>query len=580
VSQSVPTAEGDFTTYGCPFRIYDGASATQGYPFGNPQIAVNPANEAEVAFASLHGEPATGGPTPRARSGLTHTTFTTADQGLDWNDQPTQFGASADGLAYLGESASIAMDSQGNMYIAYLWVLPNGNATTGYGSAIGLYKAGQPHEPNSVSSSYSSQKTLTGRTPHNTIPRIDVVYVPPFQPPTPLANVTANGTVVAPATEAEVGHEANPVNHSRERVAAVWFEKAADWRNSTTGYAGWIDAAVTDSTSANVWNRLDRTQLIGPCRDASNPVAWNGLVYIACQADRGYIHRSRARIGDLDIWSIDPATLNTTLVSTTGLLGGHPLLAATPDGYMALVAVTHRPDQTLQAETAFGWYGRSWTSRGDIGAQLHRYAALVSGDVPLRDASINALAVSQDEKTALLVYMEWGERNNGLPAQSAPKLPDPTNPAPPTPRLTDYHKYIVAYNECQFPIAAVQMQLGTSIDPNNLQAYTKNPGVFDDFQDGLAAYHEPAGSDLFYFAVNDYGAMQYGAVVAAGPLFSCPVVPPVFQTAQAALPQALTTASAATTTVGAGVGVAAVAMVTYLLAVKRRVAHFAVAQDK
>jgi hypothetical protein len=570
-----PQNLGDKTTYGCPYRVYDGADAKDGFPLGNPQIAVNPSNEAEAAFVSLHDQPAANGPTPRARAGLTHTTFTTSDQGLNWEDQPTQYGGSADGVAYLGESASIAMDPQGNMYIAYLWVLPNGNATTGYGGAIGLFKAGAPHDRGTVSASYSNQKTITSRSSHNIIPRVDVLYVPPYQAPQSNVTVDANGTL-APATDAEVGQEAVVLNHTRERVAVVWFERAVDYRNSTTGMAGWIDAAVADTSSRNSWQRLDKSQLIGPCRDASNPVAWNGLVYVACQADRGYTARSRARIGDIDVWALDPITHNTTLVSSTGLRGGHPMLAATPDGYMALLAVTHRADQTLDVNTAYGWYGRGWTARGNIGPELHR----LGGSIALLDASVNALAVSEREKTVAIVYMEWAQRQGALPSQPGPAVPDPANPAAPTPVLTDFRKFIVAFNECQFPIAQSQMQLGTSVDPNNLNAYMKQASIFDDFQDGLVAYREPSGEDLFYFAIDDYGAMQYGAVVTQAASAFCPGTPPLFSASPAAIPQALATGTTASVTVGAVVGVAAVAMVSYLLTVKRRVAHFAVAEDK
>lgn len=570
-----PQNLGDKTTYGCPYRVYDGSDAKDGFPLGNPQIAVNPSNAAEAAFVSLHDQPAPNGPTPRARQGLTHTTFTTADQGFGWEDQPTQYGGSADGVAYLGESASIAMDPSGNMYIAYLWVLPNGNETTGYGGAIGLFKAGTPHDRGSVSASYSNQRTIPSRTSHNIIPRVDVVYVPPYVPP--VANVTAENGTLVPATDAEAGQEAVVVNHTRERVVAMWFEKAADWRNSTTGMPGWIDAAVTDTSSRNSWQRLGKEQLIGPCRDASNPVAWNGLVYVACQVERGYDARTRARIGDIDVWALDPMTHNTTLVSTTGLRGGHPMLAATADGYMVLLAVTHRPDETLDVNSAYGWYGRGWAPHGNLGPELHR----MGGSIPLLDASINAVAVSEREKTVAVVYMEWAQKQGALPAQPAPALPDPSKPtATPTPILTDFRKYVVAFNECTFPLASSQMQLGTSVDPNNLNAYMQKASIFDDFQDGLVAYREPTGEDLFYFAVDDYGAMQYGAVVTQAVGSFCPLTAPLFSASPAAIPQALTVASPTSMAIGATAGVAAAAMVAYILTVKRRVAHFAVAEDK
>ncbi len=84
-------------------------------------------------------------------------------------------------------------------------------------------------------------------------------------------------------------------------------------------------------------------------------------------ADAGYTARSRARIGDVDVWSIDPATGKTRLVDATPLSGGRPRLAARPDGYMALASVDVENEDRVRAEVAFGWYGKYWSPAGDAG---------------------------------------------------------------------------------------------------------------------------------------------------------------------------------------------------------------------
>lgn len=90
-----------------------------------------------------------------------------------------------------------------------------------------------------------------------------------------------------------MGNRTNPQNAtaSKDRVVAVWFERALDWRNSTTaratGKSSWIDAAWTDTSSKANWTRLADKELIGPCMAASNPVTANGKVYVACIADKG-----------------------------------------------------------------------------------------------------------------------------------------------------------------------------------------------------------------------------------------------------------------------------------------------------
>ncbi len=571
----------DRTVYGCPFRVYDAM-----YHFGNPQIAVNPLDEREMAFFALHGDPASNGPTPRSRANLTHTAFTTSDQGLTWLDQPTAYGGS--GAGYLGESASGAMDSAGNLYAMFLWSQPGGDAESGYPGIIGLYKAATTHDGASLSQQYTTGHYIRSRGPTDIIANAYLVDVLPRVPEPPLLNytLTANGTVPPPATQDQIGQEAAPVNRSLERVAVVWFEKAMDYRNSTTGFAGWIDAAVTKVSGRNDWARLEsqrnRTKLIGPCMDASNPVAWNGLVYVVCEVDNGYAHRTRARVGDLDLWSIDPLTGNTTFVANTGLQGGHPILAVTSDGYFALLSTTKAVGRAVShIEGAFGWYGTQWfTPQSDLGPALHHLA----GDRDTFDVNVNALAITQREKTIGLVYMEWQRnRTAAAPDPSQPAQPvDPQNPVPAsaTPHLTDYQKFIVTINECSFPqpIAASVMQLGSGVDPQNLDAYQTSPRIFDDSQDGLVAIHEPNGEDVFTFAVNDYGAMQVGSVVAAAASIPCQLPIPPANLPPPALASALALPNPAVLITGSIVGVGAAAMVTYLLTVKRRVAHFALAE--
>ena len=51
---------------------------------------------------------------------------------------------------------------------------------------------------------------------------------------------------------------------------------------------------------------------------ASNPVAFDGKVFVACVADAGYSGRSRARVGDIDVWSIDPKTGKKQFINSGG----------------------------------------------------------------------------------------------------------------------------------------------------------------------------------------------------------------------------------------------------------------------
>jgi len=579
--QRDPTDRTDIT--GCPFRVYDST-----YSFGNTALAVNPNDERQAIFTSLHSGPDDGGATPRSRSpegaGDTHTAFTTQYQGVAWDDQPISGGSPGRGVD--GESSAVAMDPKGNLYIAYLWSTPPaGNVTLGgenvtvYGSTIGLYKGAATTVSDSVDRAYGSPVGIDSRSPTDPIARVGLVYVPPLTPPAPEANATGNLTG-GPANATEVGDQAvgeHQVNQTQERVAAVWFERATAAPWGPHGYPGWIDAAFTGTSPKNGWSRLPDNSLIGPCLDGSNPVAWQGQVYVACVVDKGYNARGHARIGDVDVWAIDPITGKSVVVGTTDLVGGHPMLAVTQDGYF--VAATTRFQGAGVGSSivvATGWYGRQFGGAKDIGPLLHQMA----GSQQVYDATLTGLAVSERTKMYAVSYMEWQKPGDATHPQPPP-LPDPSNPVPQAPRLMDYKKIIAVGKECdQFPLAAAAMQLGTGIDATNMQAYTERPSVYDDFQDGLVTYREPTGEDLWYFAVNDYGAVQFGAVVTNVIGSTCPLAPPPPLPPPVPVPQALTVASAANIVVGSTVGVAASAMVLYLLTVKRRVATTAAAEDK
>jgi hypothetical protein len=553
----------DRTVLGCPIRVYDTT-----YHFGNPAIAVDPNDERNMVFTSLHGSPQDNAPTPRSRGDLTHTAFTSDDQGISWNDQPINGGGS------YGETDSVTMDTTGNMYIAYLWSQGGGNETTGYGSTFSLYKAATAHDQGAAERSYGDGTTISGRASNNVIPRISIIDVPAYHPPQDL-NATGNLTS-GPADPSEVGNQAvGGVNKTNERIAAVWFERAPAAPYGPGGYPGWIDIAVTDTGSQNQWARLSEDRLIGPCMDGSNGVAFNGGVYVACVVEKGYNHRPRAKIGDIDIWRMEPLTGNTTFIGTAPMRGGHPTLAVTDDGYFVLVTSRLIDENGAEVQLASGWYGYKWAPLGDAGPLLHSMA----GNQPVYDANVNAVAIDPVGKNAVLDYMEWQQPSNYTNPQPPP-LPDPTNPTGTAPRLKDYKKILAAFNECaSFPVAASAVELGTGIDPQNFDAYQERPSMFDDFQDGLVTYQEPSGRHVMYMAINDYGAMQVAGVLVNN-VPACVVPPPPPPVPPVPIPQALSVVNMAQTWVGAGVGVVASVSILYLLTVKRRVAQYTVAEDK
>ncbi len=548
----------DMVVYSCPIRIYD-----NDYHFGSPKIAVNPSDSREAVFFALHGTPAETGSAEQSRTGLTHVAFTTATRGLMWEDQPTDPGY-PDGSS-MGDFASGALDSEGNVYAAYLWHRPLGGDD--WDATIGLFKGGTTRDEKSVIRSYGNPFFIDGREIGNQILAAHVAYV---AEPIPVNYTAEANETAAPSEEEDFGEEAIEIERG-DFVVATWHERAFDWRNSTTGKSGWIDAAWTNSSVRNHWLRLDDSELIGPCFDASNAVAWNGKVYVACVVDKGYKARTRAHVGDVDIWSIDPATGTTKHLGFTGLNGPNVRMAANADGYMAVLTTKVVEEQQVDVEAAFGWYGRQWTVTGNIGPALHQ----MTGGRDIVSAHVTAAELTVDQKVLYIVYKEW---NGPMDPES---LPDPAmivDGQPP--RLNDYRKVIVAMSQCTFPLAATAMELGSGVDPSNYQAYMDNPEGFNDVQDGLQYVREPTGEELVYFAIADYGTMQFGAIVSAAQGDVCPVPTPLLSIPPPPVPQALSAGTPAAMYVGAAVGAASLAMIGYLLAARRRAPTLVTAEDR
>ncbi len=550
----------DLVVYGCPIRVYDGPN----WHFGSPALAVNPRDSREAAFFSLHGDPDPDGSTDQSRRTATHTTFTTADRGISWGDEPIHGGPTG---ASLGDYASGTMDADGNLYMAYGWHDPVGPDQ--WDGSIGLFKAATTRDTGSVLRSYENPHYILAREIGNQIRSPHIVYVEDPGSDAAQQFADANETQ-APSEENDFGEEAVDINRT-DHIVVAWHEKAIDWQNSSTGLSGWIDFSWRTTDARQEWGRLDTRQVVGPCFDASNPVVWQGSVYIGCVVDKGYKERTRARIGDVDIWKFDPETNRTSFVGFTGLNGPNPRLAAAPDGAMAALTVKVEAEQQVDVRASFGWFGRQWSAGvANLGPSLHGWA----GGLDILSAHVTGIALTEDQHTLYVIYKEWNDVEGGS------SLPDPTQLDGDPPRLHDYRKVLVAMNACEI-LQAAAMELGQGIDAASYSAYMSHPAMFNDIQDGMQYVREPNGEELVYFAINDYGAMQFGAIVegAVGePCANFPIALPSIPPPP--VPQALATGLPANYGVGALVGAASLAMVGYLLAARRRAPSLVTAEDR
>ncbi len=521
---------------GCPFRVIDEIDL-----LGSPQLAVRHDDPREMAFFSLHGAATTDGPTPRSRdpqnpttpSAQSQTTFTSKDGGWNWEDHPH-------GNEGYGETSAGVMSRDGNMFIAYLFSRPAGTDSKGvevFAYHFRLYK-----ENTAVTGPGYKGYEIEARAPGNIIDEVNLVVVPPSsQIETQeeyeryMENRTEepdqNGT--APSDDGDVGNYTIPrdaEDYSEDLIAAVWHEKAYDYLNSPTGKSSWIDVVWTDASSRDDWHKMPDPQVVGPCRDASNPVAFNGRVYVACVVDAGYTGRRGAQIGDVDIWQFDLQNEKKQLMSwVPGMQDGRPRLAANEEGRFVITSSKpvgfEEPFAGMRVEMSWGWYGRRWDgSVIDVGANFYNIWG-----VPIRDARITNMVVLDDTP---VVYMTYMERANTTIAN--PSL-DPNGP--PDAAVIEYHKAIGIFESCVGqPKALYNLQVGAARHPFQDGLVGDATGVFDDLHDGLAVARQgghPLGKELVFFAIGDHGVIQYGALDGSHVLAdTCLMynIPPVFFT--------------------------------------------------
>jgi hypothetical protein len=468
-----------------------------------------------------------------------------------------------------------------------LFDVPDGSS---FKSVIQLYKAASNQGPD-LESAYGDPTLILDSFHPQRIVLADLVDVPAYVPANEAAT-NASSTDSAPSN-GDLADSADRANATQEFVVATWQASATEWNRTShdpTGASdapGWIDAAWTTPNLEDRWQRLAPQHRIGPCSAASNAVAWRGSLYVACVVQNGYAARSNARIGDLDLWRLDPADGSTSLVGFTGIRGGgRPLLSleANADGdligLLSYTKVRSKDGHVERLRTAggFGWMeavtsGTPFSLYGStLGPQFRSMGG--GADVAAFDADITAFQLVGMEGAALVVYKEWHDQPQN------PQI-DPLNPDPLTPignQLLDYNKYFVAFDTCNGILAAYHIELGRGVDAYNAQQYTYNAGTFNGIQDGLVLAGDEA-RPLVYFSIDDYGSMQYGAaVVDAAASSACVLVPPVPALAPALVPQALSQTSA--NVVGAMLGIAGLSMVTYLLTVKRRRASFLAAESR
>ena len=487
--------------------------------FGQPVLMVDPRNPDYLAFSAMHGghglhAPGREPPTERSRDNgvhQPHTTFTSKNGAISWNDQPYHApdalkAENGRGRDIFGEDNAAVQDAQGRMYLAAAYsyrdvTSPFAAAPAAWQYAVGVWKAKGPEYP--VDYHVNTLILDSGNDGTNRIDSLHIAYA-----------------------------------RSVDIVVTAWREEAPAGLTSTTGNATSVVLHWTQPGQGAVWTRAPVD--IGPCARMSNPITVDATLYVACkEAD------APARVHAVDL-----ATWDARVAGEVDVMGDALLLVKRGDhGHMVLVSSGLDASAAPVVEVAYGESGGAWSLPQDMGPRLSP-----ASDLPLAEARVTAAAYAPRSGNLHFVYMERydlasANANDGQ-----------------TPEFAKVFGSMVA--EGRF-LAAVDLGVGqVSRVPFSPTLTGVGGGVYNDLHDSIVIWDgEPYGmEDREFVAYGDHGYVRFGEVVEEN------FVPPIPLAANAVPPVPLATPGSIPVIMGVGAGVLSGAMVARTIAARRAAA--------
>lgn len=524
-------ASGDDAEYAIGFRcpeVVDGP--TPGAPvcpsyvldrediFGQPVLLVDARNPNVIGFSAMHGgrglhaAPGDEPPSHRSRDDgvhQPHTTFLSRDGGARWEDMPYHAPDSmrqADPVTgqprnrVYGEDNAAALDGEGRLHLAALYASrPAGGPTTGFAWSVGLWKSKTLDQP--VDYHVNLKVVPTGENGARRADSLHMTHVP--------------GT---------------------DLTVLQWRESGED--NASLVYH-W-----TRSRDGAMWTRQEADAALGDCRSVSNPLAHEGVLYVACLPNEEGNQTVR-------VLAIDVATWSTSVAGEVGGVEGERLiLAARGDhGYMVLVASGLREDGSPTVSLSYGEKGGRWSSSEELAHEL----TLAPG-APLLDARVTAAAFSPISGSVHLIYLE----RHDLASANQDRASAP-----------EYTK-VLGSVQAEGPfLGRVDLGLGALNRVDFSPTLTGvGSGAFDDLHDGIVVWRDTSGMGRHreFVAYGDHGYVRFAEVVEEN--FPIPIVP----LGGGAPPVPLATPGSLPVLVGLPAGLLAGAMVVRTLAARRKVA--------
>lgn len=510
----------------CPVRAVDEQDM-----MGDPSVAVDPLDPANLILASLHGGVHDGGaagvggstcdpgPTAKSRCGQVFTTFTSTDHGASWVDNPFTPPSEVGGSAY-GEHPQVTIDPYGHVYVGSLYAMPAGSGRFDYVIAAQKF-ASLDTIDNEQDGEYHTQY-LDPVFKGNAIRQMWFLFNP----------ATDNMTIVWTETPQVPGQEEAadqpdcilpppaPCIPPPAGKAAASKAAAAPANDTHTG-PGVLGVVWSTSSTKSPYHYQKEEDAIGPCSRGTNPVLSEGWLYVGCVADPAqgeFRWHPQTAPGTVEMFRMDPNGGEPQYIGAAPLNGGTPKLGVRSDGRLALVSA-QAADGQLALDAVFGQYDPG-LGRVAWGSVAHHGSKVAKVDPAIRIAEANVQDVIYREHSGVLhMILKTRIQASGLGVASATATIAP-----------HILKSIVAVDEDYGVVAVMPLPIGSVQNRTSDATLMQAPemaynDLSDDFlqlplQDSYA-YTDANGVETVlgpayareFFAVGDYGQVIFAELI-------------------------------------------------------------------
>jgi hypothetical protein len=562
---------------GCPVRATDEQDM-----MGDPSVAVDPFDPANLIVASLHGGVSGGGgagttgsvgcepgPTPKSRCGQVFTTFTSTDHGASWVDNPF-FPPEDVGSDAYGQHPQVTIDPYGHVYVGSLYAMPKGGAGFDYVIAAQKFASidtidqeqdGEYHtqylDPVFIGNAISQMWFLFNPVTDNMtivwneqIPAIALNQTEETQecllpsPPAPCIPPPGSAGKTAAAAPAEAGA-------AKSVIGVVW----------------------STSSTKSPYHYQKEEYAIGPCLTSTNPVLSEGWLYVGCvtnPTEGPFPWNPTGAPGTVEMFRMESSGGEPQYIGSSPLVGGTPKLGVRSDGRLALVSALS-VDGQLSLDAAYGTYDPR-EGRVKWGNVNHHGNVVSKVDPALRIMAANVQDVIYREHSgALHLILKEIISPDGVGLGS---LQATTNP--------HIRKSIVALHEDHGLLVKLPLDVGNILNRTDATLLQAPEAAYNDLSDDFLQlplqneyrYTDPAQVEHVlgpayareFFAVGDYGTVIFAEVIEITNLRGPAALP---QPAPAPVPAAAAS-SASTSILVPAAGVTVTALIAAAFLVNRR----------